>query len=98
MFLARFRAEKIFMRTVSKLLFAATAMLAVAGSAFAAERAHILNVRMPDGSIQRLRYTGEVPVHVVVLPRRVVTPVQVQVARRMDMMDMMMADMDRQFA
>jgi hypothetical protein len=55
------------MRTSLKLLLAGGA-LAIAGVAVAADRTHVLNVAMPDGSIAHIRYAGDVPPRIVVAP------------------------------
>lgn len=59
------------MRLGSKMLLAGLGTLAVTGVAAAAEqKMHVLKVKMPDGTVERIRYTGDVP------PRLVFVPVQ----------------------
>jgi hypothetical protein len=58
------------MRLSRKLAITGAVTLAVAGTALAAgaEKQHILNVAMPDGSVAQIHYTGDVAPHVVLQP------------------------------
>lgn len=52
-------------------LFAGIAALAVAGTAMAATaKDHVLNVTLPDGSIEQIHYTGDVAPRVAIAPPR----------------------------
>jgi hypothetical protein len=52
-------------------LTAAAAAAALAGSALAANRnTHVMNVALPDGSVARVEYIGDVPPRVTVAPAR----------------------------
>ena len=55
------------MRKLHLSLIAAAAAL-TAGVALAAERAHVLNVSLPDGSIAQIEYHGDVAPRVVLAP------------------------------
>ena len=63
------------------IMLAGFTSLAAAGS----PEYHVMNVQLPDGHVQQIRYTGDVP------PTIVLTPVESPFA----MMDRMMADMNR---
>ena len=64
------------MHTLSKLLLGVAGVAALGGAAFAAERdAHILKVMLPDGSVEQIRYTGDVAPHVVLVPAARAVPV-----------------------
>jgi hypothetical protein len=56
------------MRTSMKLLVAGAGALAVAGVAMAADKSHVINVVMPDGSIAQVHYVGDVAPQVVAVP------------------------------
>jgi len=57
------------MRLGSKLLLAGLGTLALTGVAVAAEqKLHVLEVKMPDGSVEKIRYTGKVPPRLVFIP------------------------------
>ena len=60
------------MRLFFKTLLGAGVLAAIAGTALAADRAHVLRVAMPDGSIAQIRYVGDVPPNVVVAPAALV--------------------------
>jgi hypothetical protein len=81
------------MRMISTIILAGLASLAGAGAAVAAERdVHVIKVKLPDGSIQQIRYRGDIP------PRFVVVPVRVrsaQAANPFAAMERMRAEMDR---
>ena len=91
------------MRLISKLLLGALGAATFAGAAAAAgQQVHILNLRLPDGSIARVRYLGDVPPKVVVLPRaRMAVPVAFMAPRMafpMPDFDRIAAAMDRRMA
>jgi hypothetical protein len=53
------------------ILFAAGAAIALAGAAIAAApKSHVMNIALPDGSIARIEYVGDVAPKVTVAPRR----------------------------
>lgn len=56
------------MRTITKLLLAGAGAATVAGVALAADRQHVLNVVMPDGTVAQVHYVGDVAPRVVVAP------------------------------
>src|SRR5581483_12488472 len=58
------------MRLTRKAGLAIVATVALAGAAIAAEaqHVHILNIALPDGSVEHIRYTGDVAPQVVLLP------------------------------
>jgi hypothetical protein len=83
-----------------KALLAAVATLALAGTATAKERdSKILRIMMPDGSVQQVRYTGDVPPTLVVVPvRRIampVSPIDADFMAPFAMLDRISAEMDR---
>ncbi|MGE5722731.1 MAG: hypothetical protein ACM3YM_09735 [Sphingomonadales bacterium] len=91
------------MRLISKLLLGAVGAATLAGAAAAAgQQARILNLRLPDGSIARIRYVGDVPPKVIVLPRaRMAVPVAFMAPRMafpMPDFDRIAAAMDRRMA
>lgn len=49
--------------------FAAVAAAAIAGAAVAAPKTHVMNVNLPDGSVARVEYVGDVAPKVTVAPR-----------------------------
>lgn len=63
------------MRHLPKLLLGAFGVAAIAGTALAADRVHVLNVALPDGSLRQVRYTGDVAPRVVLVPVAAVSPV-----------------------
>lgn len=84
------------MRLMSKVLLGGLATAALAGTAVAAEHAvHVMNVAMPDGSVAKVRYVGDTPPVVRVVPIRVapVMPVAI-IDPGFAAMDRMMAAMD----
>ena len=59
------------MRTLSKLGLAAVCAAGLAGTAVAAVRTtHVMNVALPDGSVARVEYVGDVAPKVIVAPAR----------------------------
>ena len=85
------------MKTFS--LLAATACLAFAGSALARDGLHTLLVQLPDGSVEQIRYAGDVAPTVVYQPQvaTVASPFDA-LDRVAEMMDAQMASMMRQAA
>lgn len=86
------------MRLMSKVLLGGLATAALAGSAVAAEHAvHVMNVAMPDGSVAKVRYVGDTPPQIRVVPVRVVSMVPVaMIDPGFAAMERMMAAMDAQ--
>jgi hypothetical protein len=84
------------MRLMSKVLLGGLATAALAGTAVAAEHAvHVMNVAMPDGSIAKVRYVGDTPPVVRVVPVRAVPVMPVaMIDPGFAAMDRMMAAMD----
>lgn len=84
------------MRTVPKFLLAGAGVLAIAGAAVAAnDRAHVMNVALPDGTIARIHYVGDVAPKIVVTPTPAVMPVAFA-ADPFAMFDHISLAMDRQ--
>src|SRR4051794_11946038 len=90
-------------------LLAGAAVVVLGGAAGLAEAqtpdasgaVHVMTVRMPNGMVQQIRYTGDVPPRIVFVPvesqvmeSRVAQPVESPFA----MMQRMSAEMDRQMA
>jgi hypothetical protein len=84
------------MRAPFKLLMAGAAALVVAGVAIAADRTHVVNVAMPDGSIAQIHYIGDVAPSVVVAPAADIMPVAVFDQSPFAMFDHISAQMDAQ--
>ena len=58
------------MRKLPALVFAGVAAAALAGTAIAASpKTHVMNVPLPDGSVARVEYVGDVAPKVTVAPR-----------------------------
>ena len=58
------------MRKLPAFAFAGVAAAALAGTAFAAApNTHVMNVPLPDGSVARVEYTGNVAPKVTIAPR-----------------------------
>lgn len=90
------------MRLVSKIFLAGTGALVCASAATAAgQPTNVLRIAMPDGTVQRVRYTGNVPPRIVVIPAaRRMAPVAIvrpDFAAQFRMLDRIAADMDRRF-
>jgi hypothetical protein len=60
--------EDVFVRKLPAIAFAGVAAAALAGTAFAAARSHVMKVSLPDGSVARIEYAGDVAPKVVVEP------------------------------
>ena len=88
------------MRSLRTAALAGIAALAVAGTALAAANdTHILKVAMPDGSVARIAYRGDVPPQVAVAPAWVIMPIgDVSDAAPFATFDRIMAEMDRRRA
>jgi hypothetical protein len=56
------------MRTSTKLFLAGAGALTLAGVAVAADKSHVMNVVMPDGSVAQVHYVGDVAPQVVAVP------------------------------
>ncbi|PPQ29176.1 hypothetical protein [Rhodopila globiformis] len=84
------------MRPSRTVLAAGAAVLALTGLAGVASaetaNAHVMTVRLPDGTIEQIRYSGDVP------PRVVIAPDTAAFASPFAMFDQMTALMDRQAA
>jgi hypothetical protein len=62
--------EDVFVRKLPVFAFAGVAAAALAGTAFAAgPKTHVMNVPLPDGSVARVEYVGDVAPKVTVAPR-----------------------------
>lgn len=86
------------MRLMSKVLLGGLATAALAGTAVAAEHAvHVMNVAMPDGSVAKVRYVGDTPPQVRIVPVRAVPMMPVaMIDPGFAAMGRMMASMDAQ--
>lgn len=62
------------MRFLSTVVIAGIGSLALAGSALA-QAAHTMNVRLPDGSLEQIQYSGNTPPRVVIAPVPAFAPV-----------------------
>lgn len=89
------------MRTLSKLGLAAVCLAGLAGTAAAAGRnAHVMNVALPDGSIARVEYVGDVAPRIIVAPASPIawSGFGAPLALPMAGFDDMFARMDREMA
>ena len=85
------------MRTATKLLLAGAGLVAAAGAAVAAsDKAHVMNVALPDGSVAHIRYVGDVAPRIVVAPPADAMPVAFVAADPFAMFDRISWEMDRQ--
>ena len=85
------------MRTATKLLLACAGLVAAAGAAIAAsDKAHVMNVALPDGSVAQIRYVGDVAPRIVVAPPADAMPVAFVAADPFAMFDRISWEMDRQ--
>lgn len=86
------------MAPFSKILLAALGTCALAGSAVAAEHAlHVMNVNLPDGSVAQVRYAGDTPPRIALVPVERAIPVAL-IDSPFAGFDRMFAEMDRQAA
>jgi hypothetical protein len=83
------------MRTTRVALLCGAAAILLAGYAGIAEaqtpETHVLTLRLPDGQVEQIRYTGDVPPAVVLAPEANFDPVV-----RFAMLDQLTAAMDRE--
>jgi len=92
------------MRKLHLAMLAGIATLAVAGGAAAATAPdHILNIALPDGSVEQIHYTGDAPRLVFVPTRAMAAPAPIDVADAFDgapfaMFDRIAAQMEQQHA
>lgn len=88
------------MRAVSPALLAGVAAIMLAGYAGLAEAKipnnHVLTVRLPDGQVEQVRYVGDVPPTLIVLPEAV--SASIDPGFPFGMLDQISAAMDRQAA
>lgn len=90
------------MRSISKLALAGLGLVALTGGAALAQEMHVMKVALPDGSVAHIRYAGDKPPQVAVVPvaQRIAVPVvlaQPMMSPFADF-DRVFADMDRQMA
>lgn len=84
---------------VSNVLLAGVGVALIAGTAYAAERVHTLNVALPDGLVEHIHYIGEAPPVVAIAPvRHIALPIVFTADPLFAAFDQMFADMDRQAA
>ena len=86
------------MKTVTAFL-AGAAALAAAGTAIAAPaKDHVLKVALPDGTVEQIRYSGDIAPRIVVVPARTVpvAPIAWFDEAPFAMFDQIAAEMDRQ--
>lgn len=93
------------MSLMRKTLVAAVVLASAGGLAYAQSPApqnpdmHVMNVRLPDGSLQRIEYTGNVPPRIEIVPVSQLSPAQVRIAESpFTMMRRISAEMDAQMA
>jgi hypothetical protein len=84
------------MRTSTKLLLAGAGALAVGGVAIAADKTHVMNVAMPDGSVAQIRYVGDVAPKVIVAPAHEMAPIAMLDDSPMATFNQIAAHMDAQ--
>jgi hypothetical protein len=82
-------------RIPTKLLLAGAGSLAIAGAAIAAaDRAHVMNIALPDGTVAQIHYVGDVAPKVVMAPETM--PAAFLAADPFAMFDRVAWAMDRQ--
>jgi hypothetical protein len=90
------------MRFPQLVLFGGLAALALTGAAHASSPdAHTMAIRLPNGQVETIQYTGDIPPTVVLAPAGSFTAMPVVLAPMADpfaMMERIAADLDRQAA
>lgn len=90
------------MRSISKLALAGLGLVALTGGAALAQEMHVMKVALPDGSAAHIRYAGDKPPQVAVVPVAQRIAVPIVLARPMASpfadFDRVFADMDRRMA
>lgn len=89
------------MRSIPKLALAGLGLVALTGGAALAQEMHVMKVALPDGSVAHVRYAGDTPPQIAVVPvRRVAVPIALAqpMASAFADFDRVFADMDRQMA
>lgn len=84
------------MKTHAKILFAGAGALAIAGTAIAGDRAHVMNVALPDGSVAQVHYVGDVAPRIMVAPAQPLFPIALGGGAPFAMLDRIAAQMDAQ--
>jgi hypothetical protein len=91
-------ATETVMRTTRTALLTGAAAIVLAGYAGLAEakspETHLLTVRLPDGRLEQIRYTGDIPPTVILAPDT--TPAAFDPGSPFAMLDRMTAAMDRE--
>jgi hypothetical protein len=87
-------------RKAGFLLISSCALASAAVAGVAAEELHVMTIALPDGSVEHIRYSGDVAPKVVFVPVSAVSPVALfdSFDAPFAAMDRMMAEMDRQHA
>lgn len=90
------------MRSISKLALAGLGVVALTGGAALAQEMHVMKVALPDGSVAHIRYVGDKPPQVAVVPvaQRIAVPIMLAqpMASPFADFDRVFADMDRRMA
>jgi hypothetical protein len=90
------------MRSISKLALAGLGLVALTGGAALAQEMHVMKVALPDGSVAHIRYAGDKPPQVAVVPvaQRIAVPIMLAqpMASPFADFDRVFADMDRRMA
>ena len=87
------------MRLISKLAVAGVGVVALSSGAALAQEMHVMKVALPDGSTAHIRYAGDTPPQVAVVPvRQVAVPIAWNRVDPFAQMDRVFADMNRQMA
>ncbi len=85
------------MRTLTRFLVAGAGTLAIAGVAIAAaDRGHVMDVALPDGTIAHVHYVGDVAPRIDLASRTDAMPVAIVATDPFAMMDRISLAMDRQ--
>ena len=90
------------MRSISKLALAGLGLAALTGGAALAQEMHVMKVALPDGSVAHIRYAGDKPPQIAVVPavQRIAVPIVLAqpMASPFADFDQVFADMDRRMA